>query len=201
MYSYIINKKIFDIWYGRRKSITTSGVRFFYKSSLKILFTRGLAYVRINIPPNSCNVYTAENQEERLFQRDSIRILVSRTVKTRKSKLLYFRNETCYGIGNLYKDLLFVYLQPSVNKNWWNLAILTLQFDNVTVKPFIFTLANIYCNYPLTTTQDDGFTRLRTSLLGPRPRAPLGHPLSHFLALYPSYSGLLIKSWSIVQIH
>ena len=51
------------------------------------------------------------------FQRDSIPIWVSRTVKTRKFKLLYFRNETCYGYGNLYKDSLFVYLQPSVNKN------------------------------------------------------------------------------------
>ena len=54
---------------------------------------------------------------ETFFQRDSIPILVSRTVKTRKFKLLYFRNETCYGNENLYKDLLFVYLQPSVNKN------------------------------------------------------------------------------------
>ena len=52
-----------------------------------------------------------------LFQGDSIPILVSRTVKTRKFKLLYFRNKTRYGNGNLYKDLLFVYLQPSVNKN------------------------------------------------------------------------------------
>ena len=51
------------------------------------------------------------------FQRDSIPILVSRTVKTRKFKLLYFRNETCYGNGNLYKDLFFVYLQLSVKKN------------------------------------------------------------------------------------
>ena len=42
---------------------------------------------------------------------------VMHRVKTRKFKLLYFRNETCYGNGNLYKDLLFVYLQPSVNKN------------------------------------------------------------------------------------
>ena len=40
---------------------------------------------------------------------------------------MYFRNETCYANGNLYKDLLFVYLQSSVN-------ILTLQFDDVTVK-------------------------------------------------------------------
>ena len=81
------------------------------------LFTRELAYVHINISSNTWNGYTAENQEERLFQRDSIPILVSRTVKTRKFKLLYFRNETCYGTGNLYKDLFFVYLQPSINKN------------------------------------------------------------------------------------
>ena len=51
-----------------------------------------------------------------IFQRNSIPILVSRTVKTRKFKLPYFRNETCYGNGNLYKDLLFVFLQPTVNK-------------------------------------------------------------------------------------
>ena len=51
------------------------------------------------------------------FQRDSVAILVPRTVKTGKLKLLYFRNETCYGNGSLYKDLLFVYLKPSVNKN------------------------------------------------------------------------------------
>ena len=44
------------------------------------------------------------------FQRDSIPILVSRTVKTGKFKLLYFPNEICYGNGNLYKDLIFVYL-------------------------------------------------------------------------------------------
>ena len=50
------------------------------------------------------------------FQRNSIPILVSRTVKTRKFKLSYFRNETWYGNGNLYKDLLFVFLQPTVNK-------------------------------------------------------------------------------------
>ena len=51
------------------------------------------------------NGYAAENQ------RYSIPILVSRTVKTRKFKLPYFRNETCCGNGNMYKDLLFVYLQ------------------------------------------------------------------------------------------
>ena len=82
------------------------------------LFTRELAYVRINRSSNTRNGYTAETQEERLFfQRDSILILGSRTVKTRKFKLLYFRNVTCYGNGNFHKDLFFVYLQSSVNKN------------------------------------------------------------------------------------
>ena len=60
---------------------------------------------------------TSIRAHKHFFQRDSISILVSLTVKTRKFKLLYFRNETCYGNGNLYKDLFFVYLQPSVNKN------------------------------------------------------------------------------------
>ena len=36
--------------------------------------------------------------------------------------------------GNWYKDLFFIYLQPSVNKNSQNVAILTLQFDDATVK-------------------------------------------------------------------
>ena len=48
-----------------------------------------------------------------------IPILVSRTVKTRKFILLYFRNETCYGNGNVYKDLFFAYLQPSVNRDYF----------------------------------------------------------------------------------
>ena len=51
------------------------------------------------------------------FQREHSYIMVSGIEKTRKFKLLYFRNETCYGNGNLYKDLLFVYIQPSVTKN------------------------------------------------------------------------------------
>ena len=84
--------------------------------SMKALFfTRELECVRINISSNTLNGYTAD-----FIQRDSIpisAILVSRTVKNRKFKLLYFRNETCYGNGNLHKDLFFVYLQPSVNKN------------------------------------------------------------------------------------
>ena len=68
------------------------------------------------------------------FQGDSIPILVSRTVKTPKCKLLYFRNETCFGAGNLHKDLFPINLQPSVNKNSYNLAFLTLQSDDLSVK-------------------------------------------------------------------
>ena len=34
-----------------------------------------------------------------------------------KFKLLYFRNERCFGAGNLYKDLFSIYLQPNVYKN------------------------------------------------------------------------------------
>ena len=62
-------------------------------------------------------VILLKEETETFFQRDSIPILVSRAVKTRKFKLLYFRNETCNGNGNLYKYLLFVYHQASVNKN------------------------------------------------------------------------------------
>ena len=43
------------------------------------------------------------DSETFLFQRESIPILVSCTVTTWKFKLLYFRNETFYGTGNLYK--------------------------------------------------------------------------------------------------
>ena len=49
------------------------------------LFIRELAYVRINMSSNTWNGYTAENQGETFFQRDSIPILVSRTVKTQIS--------------------------------------------------------------------------------------------------------------------
>ena len=62
-------------------------------------------------------LYCWKSTGETFFQRDSIPILVSRTVTTWKFKLLYFRNETYYGNGNLYKDSLFVYRQPSEYKN------------------------------------------------------------------------------------
>ena len=45
-----------------------------------------------------------------VFQLDSIPILVSHTMKTWKFKLLYFRNETCFGAVNLYRDLFSIYL-------------------------------------------------------------------------------------------
>ena len=45
----------------------------------------------------------------------------------------------------MYKDSLFVYLQPSVNKNSKNLAILILEFDDVTVKT-IYTAQDAVVN-------------------------------------------------------
>ena len=90
-----------------------------FTSSINLfVLTRELAYVRINISSNTWNGYSAENQKDFFFNETAfLMILVSRTMKTRKFKLLYFRNEKSYGNGNLYKDLLFVFLQPSVNRN------------------------------------------------------------------------------------
>ena len=51
--------------YGRRKSTKTCTVHYFCNSSF--FFTQELAYVRINMPSNIWNGYTAENQEEGLF--------------------------------------------------------------------------------------------------------------------------------------
>ena len=39
----------------------------------------------------------------------------------------------------LLERFIFFYLQPSVNKNSYNLAILTLQFEDVTVKTIYIT--------------------------------------------------------------
>ena len=82
------------------------------------LFTRELVYVHISISSNTWNCYTVKNQEVRLFSTRQHSCLSVTYRETQKFKLLYFRNETCYGNGNLYKDSLFVYLQPSINKNW-----------------------------------------------------------------------------------
>ena len=99
--------------YGHRKSTKTSGVHFFYKSYF--LFTWELAYVCINIRSKTWNGYTAENQKERLFFREII--MVSRTVKTWKFKLLYFEKKHATGLETCTK-IFFVYLQRGVNKNW-----------------------------------------------------------------------------------
>ena len=70
------------------------------------------------------------------FQPDSFvaaTILVSRKVKIRKFKMLYFLNERRHGTRNLQKDLFLGHLQPGVG-NSKDLAILILEFDDVTVK-------------------------------------------------------------------
>ena len=64
---------------------------------------------------NSWNGYAAENQEERLFFNETaFPFWCHALLNLGGSYYCIFRNETCYGNGNLYKELLFVYLQPSV---------------------------------------------------------------------------------------
>ena len=50
------------------------------------------------------------------FQWDPIPILMSRTVKTRKFKLLYFGMKHASELET-YTKIFFINLQPSVNKN------------------------------------------------------------------------------------
>ena len=53
---------------------------------------------------------TAENQEERPFFNETALTYCENS----EAQITVF---ACYGDGNLYKELLFVYLQPSVNEN------------------------------------------------------------------------------------
>ena len=48
--------------------------------------------------------------------------------------MLYFQTERLYGAENVYKDIFFSPLQPSVHKNSEGIAILILEFDDVMVK-------------------------------------------------------------------
>ena len=75
------------------------------------------------------------------FQRDSIPILVSSTVKTPKFKLLKWNTLRDWKLVQRL-TVLFVYLHPGVNKNLQNLAILTLQFDDV-ITSVTFRVKNV----------------------------------------------------------
>jgi len=48
--------------------------------------------------------------------------------------MLYFQNERRYGTGNFWKDFFLGHPRPGVDKNSEDLAILSLGFDDVTVK-------------------------------------------------------------------
>ena len=64
--------------------------------------------------------------------------MVSRKVTIWKFKMLYFRNERHHRTGNLKNYLFLGHLQPPLDKNSKDLAILILEFDDITVK-------TIYC--------------------------------------------------------
>ena len=46
------------------------------------------------------------------------------------------------GLNTCTKIYIFIYLQPAVNKNSQNLAIFTLQFDDLTVKTIIIRVCD-----------------------------------------------------------
>ena len=60
------------------------------------------------------------------FHRDSIPILVSRTVKTQKFKLQYFRNETCYGTGDLFKRMVKLKKKTCISSQHFSLIVFLL---------------------------------------------------------------------------
>ena len=53
-----------------------------------------------------------------------------------KFKMLYFRKGRRHGTENLKNNLFLGLLQPPLDKNSEDLAILILQFDDVTVNSF-----------------------------------------------------------------
>ena len=103
--------------------------------SIKLfLFTWELAYVHTNTSSNTWNSYTVENQEERLvFNETAFLFWCHALWKLGSSNCCIFEVKDATGMETCTK-MFFVYLQPSVNKNSQNLAVLTLQFDDVTVK-------------------------------------------------------------------
>ena len=53
----------------------------------------------------------------------------------RKYKMLYFsKRKSCYGTGNLKKDLFLGHPQPPKDKNSKHLTVLILEIDDVPVK-------------------------------------------------------------------
>ena len=60
------------------------------------------------------------------FHRNSIPILVSRTVKTQKFKLQYFRNETCYGTGDLFKHMVKLKKKTCIRSQHLSLIVFLL---------------------------------------------------------------------------
>ena len=83
-----------------------------------VFFTRELAYSPINISSNTWNGHTAENQEERLFFNETAFLFWCHALwKLRSSNCCIFEMKHATGMETCTKILLFVYLQPSVNKN------------------------------------------------------------------------------------
>ena len=86
--------------------------------SLKALFFSGeLEYVCINIFSNTWNGYTAENQEERLFQTRQHSYFGVTHCENSEVQIAVFLKWNMLQERKLVERFFFVYLQPSVNEN------------------------------------------------------------------------------------
>ena len=82
--------------------------------------------------------------------------------------MLYFLNERRQGTRKLQKDLSIGHLQPGIGKNSKDLAILILEFDDVTVKT-IYSKSGLYPSKKLFRTRKEtvDFSRCHRGLYGP----------------------------------
>ena len=82
------------------------------------LFTRELAYVRINISSNTWSFYIAENQEKILFFNKTAFLFWCHALwKLGSSNCFIFEMKHATGLETCNKNVFLVYLQLNVNKN------------------------------------------------------------------------------------
>ena len=146
-----------------------------------------------------------------LFEHSICKISSTRVTPQTKSliNLIVTTKSACVAVGwevtwlqlLLLAFWFFLQFQKQKKNNIFFFAIVDLVILSVCLASTIFTPANTYCNYPLTTTQDDRFISCENIVSRSQTSCPLPHPLSHFLGLYPSYSSLLLLSWTKVQTH
>ena len=126
--------------YGGRKSTKTPGVHFSYNSSFFSLENAHMCaqtYLLIIEMVILLKIKRRDFFSTRQYSY-SLPILVSRTVKTRKFKLLYFRNETCCGIGRFFLVIFnLVYIAIRKTSLFWLYNLMTSLWKPSTAKPVL----------------------------------------------------------------